>query len=463
MINDSALTVLNKKTDTALKAYNLKMNINSRVGIDAVLRPQSFNQISRGLKMVKLKEAVVLTQEYANEIIGELNVVNEELQTSNEELETTQEKLQIRNEEVIIALDYAEAIIKTVRGPLLILDGNFRVRSANESFYKFFKVTPQETENMSLFELGNKQWEIPKLRKLLEKILPTNIITTDYEVEHVFESIGQKTMLLNARTLVQGPNKTPLILIAIEDITDRKDIENQKDLFIGIASHELKTPITTIKGYAQILEKRLEQKGDNKDTYLIQNINTQTDRLTNLINDLLNANKIQAGKLVLEKKKFDLNAMVSKIVLDFKYVTETHQIIKQEEVSLYTLGDQSRIEQVLINLLTNAIKYSPKIDEQNSLSVKKKVIVLVKNDNKNIVVSIQDFGFGIEKRDQLKIFERFYRTGDKEEMNVAGFGLGLYIAAEIIKGHHGKIWVESIKGKGSTFYFTLPIAKGRGE
>ena len=182
----------------------------------------------------------------------------------------------------------------------------------------------------------------------------------------------------------------------------------------------------------------------------MQNINKQTDRLTSLINDLLNTSKIQAGKLLLEKKAFNLSELVAKTVVDFQYVTETHQIIKEGEMKEQVFGDQSRIEQVLANLITNAVKYSPKAD---------KVIVRVRTDKKNAIVSVQDFGFGIEKRDQAKVFERFYRTNDKEEMSVAGFGLGLYISAEIIKGHHGKIWVESAKGKGSTFYFTLPLKK----
>ncbi len=487
---DSKQRIYSKKAITS----NLRKTINTQVGMSTTLlssqkvtipQPNESNHTARQQKISKLKEAVLLTQEYANEIINELDVINEELQstneeltssneelqTTNEELETTQEELQTaneemttmneelltRNEEVIRARDYADAIVRTVRHPLIILSQDLRIISANQSFYETFQVTLKETENRLIYDLGNKQWDIPKLRTLLEKIFPQNTTVEDFEIEHDFETIGQRTMLLTARTMLQGPEKNPLILLAIEDITERQELEKQKDLFIGIASHELKTPVTTMKGYAQMLEKRLSQNGDSKDTYFIQEINKQTDRLTTLINDLLNVSKIQAGKLVLEKRRFDLNALVTKTVVDFQYVTETHQIIKEGEIKERVYGDQSRIEQVLSNLITNAIKYSPHADEQSSST--NKVIVRVWTDKSNAIVSVQDFGFGITKKDQTKVFERFYRTGDKKEMNVAGFGLGLYIAAEIVKGHHGKIWVESTKGKGSTFYFTLPLKK----
>lgn len=392
-------------------------------------------------------EEILSSNEELQSINEELETSKEELESTNEELTTVNDELQNRNEQLIAARDYAEAIIRTVQVPLLILDRDLRVKTANRSFHEKFRVTEEETAGNLIYDLGNGQWDIPALRKLLNEILPKNNVFDNYEIEHTFPTIGNKIMLLNARKFIKdGEN----ILLAIEDITDRKEIEKHKDLFIGIASHELKTPITTMKGYAQILERRFLQKGDDKDVYLIQNINQQTDRLTNLVNDLLNTSKIQAGKLVLEKDRFDLNAIVAKAIIDFQYSTETHQIIKEGEIKEQVFGDQSRIEQVLSNLITNAIKYSPNAD---------KVIVRLATDKENAIVSVQDFGFGITKKEQAKVFERFYRTRDKKDMNVAGFGLGLFIAAEIVKGHYGKIWVESTKDKGSTFFFTLPLKK----
>jgi signal transduction histidine kinase len=152
--------------------------------------------------------------------------------------------------------------------------------------------------------------------------------------------------------------------------------------------------------------------------------------------------------LSLDKKSFNLNELVNKIITDFKFTVETHEIIKDGEINELVYGDESRIEQVLTNLITNASKYSPKA---------KKIRLTLLTDKRNAIVQVQDYGFGIAKNDQARIFERYYRTSDKEKNSVSGFGLGLYISSEIIKRHHGTIKVESTIGKGSTFIFTIPL------
>jgi signal transduction histidine kinase len=235
------------------------------------------------------------------------------------------------------------------------------------------------------------------------------------------------------------------------------EIDRRRDEFVSIASHELKTPVTAIKAFAQILEKRLRQTKDTKNTYFVENINKQTDKLTLLINDLLDVSKIQAGKLAYNRKEFDFDSVLKKIIVDFQYTTETHEIINEGQTRKKVIGDADRIAQVLINLLSNAIKYSPESD---------KVIVRSTANNGMITVSIQDFGIGIPKEKQSRIFDRFYRVSESDN-GKTGFGLGLYISSEIIRRHNGRIWVESpshapTKGKGqatggSTFYFSLPV------
>jgi len=202
--------------------------------------------------------------------------------------------------------------------------------------------------------------------------------------------------------------------------------------------------------YAQVLQKRLANSQDKNTLYLLQDINNQADRLTNLINDLLNVNKLTSGSFMLHKRIFDVNALIEKLVTDFNHINTTHAIIKKGTITESIIGDENRIEQVITNLLTNAIKYSPKGS---------KVIVhtALDKNKENVLISVQDFGFGINKKDQGKIFERFYRTKDKDEGEITGFGLGLYITKEIVSRHNGRIWVESKKGKGSTFYVSLPI------
>ena len=380
-------------------------------------------------KIIKLKEAVALTQEYINEIISELDVTNEE---------------------VTIARDYADAIIRTVRGPVLVLNINLRIISANESFYTTFKVPPDDTENKLLYDLGNKQWDIPRLRILLEEILPKNNTLTDYEVVHDFKDIGQKTMLLNARTLQQGPNKTSLILLAIEDITERKQLEQQKDEFVSIASHELKTPITSVKAYTQILGQRFRKAEDTKSVELVEKMDAQLDKLTNLIGDLLDITKIEAGRIQFHESYFDFNELVEETVEELQRTTEKHLIVKELQPSRTVYGDHDRLGQVLTNFISNAIKYSPAAD---------KIIVKTAVVKNNTTLRVQDFGVGLSQEDQAKVFERFYRVGGPDQATYPGLGLGLYIASEIIKRHKGRVWVDSKLGKGSTFCFSLPMTK----
>ncbi|MBC7708133.1 PAS domain-containing sensor histidine kinase [Polaromonas sp.] len=390
--------------------------------------PDLSGPTSRQEKIIKLKEAVTLTQEYTNEIISELNATNEE---------------------VTITRDYADAIIRTVRGPLLVLNQDLRIISANEAFYSAFKVAPNDTENRLLYDLGNRQWNIPKLRILLEEILPEKNTIEDFVVEHDFKDIGQKTMLLNARTLKQGPNKTSLILLAIEDITERKQLEEQKDEFISIASHELKTPITSVKAYAQILGQRFRKINDLKSVELAEKMDLQLDKLTSLIGDLLDVTKIEAGRIQFNESNFDFNELVNETVEDIQRTTANHRIDTALQSPVTIRGDHDRLSQVIVNFITNAIKYSPQADN---------IIIKTYVENAKVTLAVQDYGLGLTKDDQAKVFERFYRVSGSDQNTYPGLGLGLYISSEIIKRHKGHIWVDSKKNVGSTFCFSLPIA-----
>jgi signal transduction histidine kinase len=301
-----------------------------------------------------------------------------------------------------------------------------------------------------LYDLGNRQWNIPKLRVLLEEILPEKNTIEDFVVEHDFKDIGQKTMLLNARTLRQGPDKTSLILLAIEDITERKQLEQQKDEFISIASHELKTPITSVKAYAQILGQRFRKIDDLKSVELAEKMDVQLDKLTSLIGDLLDVTKIEAGRIQFNESYFDFNELVNTTVEDLQRTTKKHRITKALQSPVTVYGDQDRLGQVINNFITNAIKYSPQAD---------KIIIKTSVDKAKVTLGVQDFGLGLSKVDQAKVFERFYRVSGSDQNTYPGLGLGLYISSEIIKRHKGRIWVESKKNNGSTFCFSIPVTK----
>lgn len=348
------------------------------------------------------------------------------------------------------ALDYSEAIVETVRVPLIVLNKKLEVLTANRAFYETFKLTPEETENKLVYKLNNNAWNIPKLKLLLEKILPRNTHFDNYEVEIELPHLGLRTILFNARRTYRQVNNTEAILLAFEDITDRKYLEKQKDDFIGIVSHELKTPLTSIKAFSQLLEKHLNRVQDKRGSYFLSKMTNQMERLTQLMASFVNVYKIQGGKLALHKTYFQIDELIGSIVSDFQFTTKSYSIINNARSKTIVFADRERIAQVLVNLISNAIKYSPNGD---------KVIISSMKDSDSVIVSVKDFGLGIPKEEQGKIFERFFRVKAKREMDISGLGLGLYISFEIISQHKGKLWVDSNEGKGSTFSFSLPLKK----
>lgn len=232
------------------------------------------------------------------------------------------------------------------------------------------------------------------------------------------------------------------------DISESKELERRKDAFIGMASHELKTPITTMKAFVQILQKKLEPLKDAKLEYFLDKTNQQLDRLTDLISSLLDLSKIQSGQLDLNKEKFDFDSLISTAVEDIQGLANNHKIQVKGKSGYIVYGDKHRILQVMTNLLNNAIKYSPGAE---------KVVIKILPDENKVTVAVQDFGIGISKVHQKRIFDRFFRASGASEKTFPGLGIGLYISSQFIHRHGGKIWVDSAKQKGSTFYFSIPL------
>jgi signal transduction histidine kinase len=224
-----------------------------------------------------------------------------------------------------------------------------------------------------------------------------------------------------------------------------RELSKQKDDFIAMASHELKTPVTSIKLYIQLLHRKFQKLRDEKSAESIAKMDGQINKLITLINDLLDVSKVEEGKLQFNITSFNLNELVAEIVEEMQRTTKHKILVSQVDVQNVS-GDRDRIGQVLTNFISNAIKYSPNAD---------KIEVTIAKGPEGTVVSVRDFGIGLSKKEAEKVFERFYRATEKSD-NYPGLGLGLYIASEIIKRHKGRIWADSRKGKGSTFFFSLP-------
>jgi two-component system CheB/CheR fusion protein len=379
----------------------------------------------------------------------ELETSREELQVINEELTTTNQELQTRNEQLKAAQDYAEAIVETVREPLVVLSEDLRVQRANLAFYQFFQVVPQETAGRSLDELGDGQWNSPRLRMLLEQVLTTHHSFRDFEVEHRFPRIGTKTMLLNARRIVREYEqvKDHLLLLALEDITERREAERQQEALLGMVSHELKNPLTSASLYTQWLHRELEQAGFVQALPHVQKLGEQHLRLEHLIDDLLDATAIEAGTLRLRPALFAIDDLVQEVVEQLTQTHPAHRLLIEETAETAVYADRERTGQVLTNLLTNALKYG---------SATEPIAVRIQTAEAEVRVQVQDRGQGIPVEQQARIFERFYRVTGASQTEAAGLGLGLYLTAQLVKQQGGQIWVESAEGVGSTFSFTLP-------
>ena len=238
------------------------------------------------------------------------------------------------------------------------------------------------------------------------------------------------------------------IIATYRDITDRKILEQQKDEFIGIASHELKTPVTSIKAYSQILQDVFSKAHDKKSVELLHKMEAQVDRLNLLIVDLLDFTRIEGGKLKFREENYNMNELIKEVAEEMQRTSKTHKIILKlgEEAELY--GDRYRVGQVITNLLSNAIKYSPGAE---------RVIVSSETGEGIVTVCVQDFGIGINEKLIEKVFDKFFRVTEPLLNTFPGLGLGLYIAAEIVKRQGGSMNVTSTEGKGSSFCFSLPF------
>ncbi|MBI3486522.1 PAS domain-containing sensor histidine kinase [Candidatus Daviesbacteria bacterium] len=235
-------------------------------------------------------------------------------------------------------------------------------------------------------------------------------------------------------------------LVLVNDITARKRLDKLKEDFMSIASHELKTPITVLK---LLVENQLQHYYKRKEVKLAElaMVDSELERLTRLIDDMLNISRIELGKFLMRLEIIDLIDLIAEVVKQMQVIARSHKIVFQEKRKVIIEADPDRLRQVFINLISNAIKHSP---------AKSKILITLKRQTNNVLAKVQDYGEGIPKEKQPFLFDRFYQT---KESQGNGFGLGLYIAKEIIDRHRGKIWVESQVNKGSTFYLTIPIRR----
>lgn len=287
--------------------------------------------------------------------------------------------------------------------------------------------------------------------RALEAVNDAIVKGEDYDQEFSIKRRNDgKLKWLKATGKVYRPGDTEKANFSgtVQDITERKLEESRKNSFIAMASHELKTPLTSAKAYVQMLAAKAKATGDEFARVSLNKVDTQINKMQALISGFLDVARMESGNLNLNISFFNLNTLIEELVEELRPISPHHQIVIERNTPVEVHADKDKIEQVMDNLLRNAIKYSPE---------GRKVYLNCTIEDAMVMVSIRDEGIGMTAADMQGLFNRFYRVESPNTAHISGFGVGLYICAEIIKRHKGKIWAESIPGKGSTFYFSLPL------
>ncbi len=348
-------------------------------------------------------------------------------------------------------LDYAEAIVETVREPLVILNQNLQVMEANKTFYETFQTTREKTEQRLIWDLGDGQWNIPALRELLEKVLPAHATFRDFEVTHEFENVGRKVMLLNAREIYDPNSQVRTILLAIEDVTDRK--RNQEALqatnaelqhFAYALTHDLQEPLRMVVNFSELLSREYAGKlGKEADTYISYSVEGAL-RIEALLKGLLMYWEVTER----QQDSFaaiDSGAALAKALLNLEAaIAESSASITSDPLPTLA-AEEIMLTQVFQNLISNSIKYRSKQSPRIHVSAQR--------DAEGWLFSVRDNGVGIDPKNADRAFRMFTRLHGKE---LSGTGIGLALCKKVVERQGGRIWMESEAGRGATFKFTVP-------
>jgi len=375
------------------------------------------------------------------------------------------------------ARGFAENLVTTVREPLLVLNADLHVRSANRSFYETFRVRPAETIGRFVYDLGDGQWDIPALRTLLEEIVPKNSAFDDFEVEHEFEAIGTRTMLLNARRF-PPEGDWELILLAVADVTERKRLEKEregllrgaeeararaeadsaklaaadrhKNQFLAMLAHELRNPLAAVRNAVEVAAR----SGSAEDFEWSRDVTArQVGNFAHLINDLLDVARTAEGKVRLRKELLDATPVALHAVDVVRPMVDAkgHELsLSFTSADLFVEADSTRLEQILVNLLTNAAKYTPPGGH---------IRVTAGVEGGEVVFRVRDDGLGIPPELLPRVFDLFTQSDRSLDRSEGGLGIGLTLVRSLAELHGGAVAATSGgPGEGSEFVVRLPAA-----
>jgi PAS domain S-box-containing protein len=320
------------------------------------------------------------------------------------------------------------------------------ITSWNASAERMFGYTADEIIGETIYKLFPPE-RFDEEPRILERLKRGERVT-HFETQRITKDGRLLDVSLTISPIKDTQGKIIGLSKIARDITEKKMDEVRKNDFIGMVSHELKTPLTSLNAIVQVVSAKLKNSEDSFLPGAMERANMQVKRMTGMINGFLSVSRLEAGKILIEKHLFDLGQLLEEISDETRLVLTTHTIRLTVAGPVEINADRDKISSVISNLISNAVKYSPD---------GKRIEIDCHISGNNAVVSVKDEGIGIKPQDLTQIFDRYYRVETNNTKHIAGFGIGLYLSAEIIKRHDGEIWAESESGKGSTFYFSLPL------
>jgi len=414
-----------------------------------VVREFAFNGFARGTG--HFDASIVPLQESGAEITGILTVVadvTERVETRRRIEDLAWDAAQRASELETVIASIADGVIVTdAEGRIVLENAASRRLTGRAQSAVSFDLDAQVAEQGLRNPDGTS---LPPDDLPLGRAVRGETVTEQVLIVRRADTGEDRFLICSSAPVRAGSGAITGAVAVFRDITEMKQLDQMKDEFISIAAHELRTPLTAIKGYAELLDRRLStQAGRESDRRSLGVIRKQTERLAGLVNEMLDVSRIEAGRLELNIEPFDLAALVGEVVGSMRISSDAHRLALAAEPGIEVQGDTARIEQVLINLISNAVTYAPEGGD---------VDIRAWAEGDAALVSVRDRGVGIAPDELPHLFDRFYRAPRAGVMRSGGMGLGLYICREIVARHGGTIRAESAEGAGSTFTFSLPLA-----
>lgn len=402
-----------------------------------------------------LAEAENLLQQLNEELIAaneELEAGNEELSASNEQLQFTVEKLSNVNKQLKVSQDEVKLAVEAARLATWDFNPTSGRFAGNALLRDWFGLGPDE--EMAL----NNATDIIAEADRSRVIQAINYALTpasggDYDTYYTIVHPGglnPRIVRAKGKALFDEQNSPYRFSGVLQDVTELKRDEQRKNDFIGMVSHELKTPITSIQGYLQLLERRAQKAEDNFSSGILEKTIRQIGKMIAMINGFLNMSRLESGKIHIETQHFDMAELIKEVEEESLTSYTSHHMLFAPVKPTPVIADRDKIGQVITNLISNAVKYS---------AVHSTINISCTTQNGLAMVSIKDQGIGITEADCERLFDRYYRVESDHTNSISGFGIGLYLCKEIVERHKGTIGLKSEIGVGSTFYFTLPISQ----